>query len=414
MKRHVDGQPFLPDLSSNTPFAGLPGQPGATMLTGSCLDLACGFPAESFQAIICSPPYFALRDYSVAPQDWPEVRFRPVLEAPSLQTPAMRCALGHEQQRMHYVGHLVHVFRTLRPLLRRDGLLAINLGDSYSGARRYTPDSGLTERQGSLLHANDATKRGMLSVPRTPDSGLPKKNLMGIPWLIALALQADGWRLRSDVIWNKPNPVPESVSDRPSRCHEHILLLSKQERYFWDADAVRMPCAPATIERGKYHWSRGGTKSHDYQAMNGLNRDAPFPDSSRGRNLTDVWTITLKKFSEGHFAVYPPDLVERCILAMTPAGGVCSACRRPWQRGDEWRPVCACSKPAAPALILDPFAGAGTTLAVASHHGRHGIGFELNPEFAAMLPARQQSVDRSLARLEKLRRLSGRNQDPRP
>ena len=296
---------------------------------------------ESVQCVVTSPPYWGLRDYGVDGQ------------------------LGLEATPEEFVENMVDVFREVKRVLRNDGTLWLNLGDSYFGGGRGD-DSKL---RGS--HKGQGTYDSMKS--SKPDwnkvKGLKPKDLVGIPWRVALALQADGWYLRSDIIWNKPNPMPESVTDRPTKSHEYIFLLTKSAKYYYDAEAIKEKNSPLTTERAKYHWAKPETKASQYQKLNGLNRDEEYPISADGkRNKRSVWKITTKPYKEAHFATFPEELPETCIKAGT-------------QKGD---------------VVLDIFAGSGTTLRVASKLGRKGIGIELNPEYIKILKKRCKIESMSL------------------
>lgn len=293
---------------------------------GRNLDLLAEMPDESVQTCVTSPPYWGLRDYGEDDQ------------------------LGLEPTPEEYVENLVAVFREVRRVLRDDGTLWLNLGDSYASGEIGRHD-GRTE--GSHYGAKHPGKRQQARLT----TGLKPKDLVGIPWRVAFALQADGWYLRSDIIWHKPNPMPESVTDRPTKSHEYIFLLTKQPRYYYDADAIR--------EAGSDNSHGGGqTGAHRYYAQAGRNDSASLaiaqPAGERGRNRRSVWTVTTKPFSGAHFAVFPPDLIEPCVLAGCPEGGT----------------------------VLDPFSGSGTTGMVALRHNRSYIGLELNPEYAEMSRAR--------------------------
>lgn len=256
---------------------------------------------------------------------------------------------------------------------------------------------------------------------------LKRKDLVPTPWLVALALQADGWYLRADILWTKPNPMPSSVTDRPTKAHEYVFLLAKSERYFWDQEAVR----EALISDGRGGLSNKATLK---SVMHGENHAPSMIDATvnpAGRNIRSVWTITTKPYSEAHFATFPPELPERCIKAGTSEKGCCAVCGAPWERvtdrvslpdprppttgaaikaalGDMarttpqgrncghvevtttgWRPTCSCP-PAAPipCVVLDPFAGAGTTLMVARRLQRRALGIELNPKYVELAERR--------------------------
>ena len=301
------------------------------ILTGDCRERLAELPDASVHCCVTSPPYFGLRDYGVDGQ------------------------IGLEETPDEYVQGLVEVFREVRRVLRDDGTLWLNLGDSYCSTPPGTKRPGASgastlhgigsEKYRTTLDSGAGTKRDTSRIP-----GLKPKDLIGIPWRVAFALQADGWYLRSDIIWHKPNPMPESVRDRPTSAHEHVFLLAKSERYHYDADAI----AEETGGREKF----GNSRSITHEDRNDCERRDMTPNWTRNRR--NVWTIATKPFSEAHFAVYPPDLIEPCIKAGCPEGGT----------------------------VLDPFGGAGTTGLVADRLGRDAILIELNPEYAAMAERR--------------------------
>lgn len=299
-----------------------------TVLEGDCRDLLRTLPEESVQCCVTSPPYWGLRDYGVEGQ------------------------LGLERTPEEYVAAMVEVFRDVRRVLRPDGMLWLNLGDSYSGGGGFSPDAP-SNREG---RSKQTTQGSRLYKGRAPAPGLKPKDLCGIPWRVALALQADGWWLRMDVVWAKPNPMPESVTDRPTRAHEYVFLLSRSPSYFYDADAIREEWAD---DRAGFSGSMRSKYEGRIERQDGGLVAAPMVP---GRNVRSVWTISTKPFSGAHFAVMPWDLAERCVLAGS----------RP---GDE---------------ILDPFAGAGTVGMVARRHGRSFVGIELSPLYARM--ARERIV----------------------
>jgi DNA modification methylase len=253
--------------------------------------------------------------------------------------------LGLEATPDEYVAAMVAVFREVRRVLRDDGTLWLNIGDTYSSGGRGEYDAKVSST--GIDHRTPG--------PR-PNAGLPDKNLVGIPWRLAFALQADGWYLRSDIIWHKPNPMPESVTDRPTKSHEYLFLLAKRERYYYDADAIR-----EAAEYGRGDWKNGRATWDALGAERVLGTNGHTGEG--GRNKRDVWTIATAPYPDAHFATFPPDLVRPCILAGAPDGGV----------------------------VLDPFAGSGTVLQVAKEFGRGAIGIELNAEYLAMITAR---VDR--------------------
>lgn len=266
--------------------------PKLTIIQGDCRLGMRDLPAQSVQCCVTSPPYWGQRDYDTLEQ------------------------LGHEPTPFEYVKNMVAVFREVHRVLCDDGTLWVNLGDTMICAKGQS--GGIDPKQPARrlgLRPNDRV------IP-----GLPRKNLAGIPWRVAMALQADGWLLRSDIIWSKPNTMPESTRDRPTKAHEYIFLLSKSERYFYDSEAVQEPTA----------------------------------DGTRMRNRRSVWTVATTPYKGAHSATFPLKLVEPCILAGCPRGGT----------------------------VLDPFGGSGTTAAVALQNGRHAILCEINSEYVPLMLAR--------------------------
>jgi DNA modification methylase len=294
------------------------------ILNGDCRDVLASLPAESVHCCVTSPPYWGLRDYGVAGQ------------------------IGLESTYQDFVAQMVAVFREIRRVLRADGTLWLNLGDSYAASRSYQVTDNKNPAVGPTRHLGCAV----------PPAGLKQKDLVGIPWRVAFALQADGWWLRQDIIWSKPNPMPESVTDRCTKAHEYVFLLSKSERYYFDQKAIAEPA----VKAGQVLHSHGtGAKdrqdvsdTNDRRTRIGLaNWDQAQPDT---RNKRSVWEVATAPFSEAHFATFPPALIEPCILAGCPKGGT----------------------------VLDPFGGAGTTGLVADRLHRDAILIELNPAYADM------------------------------
>jgi DNA modification methylase len=331
------------------------------------------------------------------------------------------CCLGLEATPEAFVGHLVLVFREVRRVLRDDATLWLNLGDSYAsgGGRGKQSLDKLGERTGSgggHKHSNLECSRAL-----TPE-GLKPKDLIGIPWRAAMALQADGWYLRSDIIWAKPNPMPESVTDRPTKAHEQVFLLTKSPRYFYDAEAVREPHAMKPQRRPYGHKRRRPGILMAEHTWGGTVRDEPRVDGNpAGRNLRTVWTIATRPSRVSHFAVMAPPLAERCIKAGTSEHGCCAVCGAPWARVMErpqawrndnpprllsWRPTCACPPSApVPCRVLDPFGGVGTTAAVAAALGRAGVLCEPNERYRALVEARALEVQQGMGRRPTARRV---------
>jgi len=276
-----------------------------------------------------------------------------------------------------FIAKMVDLFREVRRVLKPTGTCWVNLGDSYATSGSSGGQSNSEASDGESAPSFRDSRYLNQHQPKTAINGLKTKDLCGVPWRVALALQADGWWLRAAIIWAKPNPMPESVTDRPTKSHEHIFLLTKSARYFYDAEAVREP---------------------------------------PGRNLRDVWTISTEPCKAAHFATYPTKLVEKCVKAGSSEYGCCAACGKPWERVVEkavikrtresggndnargragrageitskttgWRPTCECNAETVPSIVLDCFMGSGTTAVVAQRTGRNFIGFELNPEYIAI------------------------------
>jgi DNA modification methylase len=396
-----------------------------TSHTGDCLDILPTLESQSIQSVVTSPPYWGLRDYGLPPIVWPAVSYAPMPGLPEMGFEEWRGCLGLEPSPEMYVAHLVHVFRLVREVLRDDGTCWHNMGDSYSAS----PKGNLNGQDKSGLTSTRTQENAPAGIDKR-SIGLKPKDLIGIPWRAAFALQADGWWLRSDIIWAKPNPMPESVIDRPTRAHEYLFLLAKSARYYYDADAIREPHKAESIERDKLGWNAAFKGRH---TMPGEKR----PHSTDrngflnpgGRNKRTVWRVATQPYPEAHFATFPPALIEPCILAGTSAKGCCPECGAPWERVVEkvfhpqedvsaergvrgngtqkpmdkssgwqgvprgstesriinWQPTCDCDvgNPI-PCTVLDPFAGSGTTGRVAIKHNRRAILIELNPNYVAL------------------------------
>lgn len=319
---------------------------------GHVLDVLADLPSESAQTCVTTSPYWGLRDYGVPGVEWPAVRFTPMAGLPEVDVPAWTGCLGLEPEPLAFVGHIVHVFREVRRVLKDDGTLWLNLGDSYT--RAGGTGRGATSQLAGRKVAS--AQRQQRNVPE----GLQQKQLLGIPWRVAFALQADGWWLRSDVIWAKPNPMPESVTDRPTKAHEYVFLLAKSPKYVYDRNAIEEPA----VKAGRVLDYTGDQKANDADLV----RQRTLPKGRKitvkeTRNKRSVWTITPKPYRGAHFATMPPDLARTCIL-----GG-----SRP---GD---------------IVLDPFNGVGTTGLVALQEGRRYVGCDLNPTYCVQTLERWRS-----------------------
>ncbi len=404
-------------------------------------------PDKSVQCVITSPPYFGLRDYSTGRWEGGDDPACDHLQTINYGSTSMhrggmdgyikknsemthpyrsqcrKCGarridrqIGLEDSISEYVDVMVRVFREVQRVLRDDGTLWLNMGDAMSAGKTGRGDAG---RQGKDGFHGGGSVANFVS-QRKPPSGLAPKNLLGMPWRIAFALQQDGWVLRSDIIWSKANPMPESVTDRPTKSHEYLFLLSKQERYWYDAEAVREPPSGGAHSPGS-GWNRSD------QAIGNWNPRPVFSELPAGRNLRSVWTLPTESWPGAHFATFPRKLVEPCVKAGSSERGCCPRCGAGWVRLVErevpidpdrsitakytdgstrndrkrqlgqsyqdqlnahpprttgWHASCQCPPHApVPAIILDPFAGSGTTLVVANALGRHGIGLDLSREY---------------------------------
>lgn len=444
-----------------------------TIMQGNVIDRLRELPADSLHCCVTSPPYWGLRDYKIPPTVWggaPECahewqtqtrtaelrRGLGLADSPAstrggghkaaqvgkieasdgtcIQCGAWLGCLGLEPTPELFIQHMVDVFREIRRVLRNDGTLWLNMGDSYAtgaGSVGKKPGGGAQGEnwQGPTIQPN------RLKLP-----GLKPKDLIGIPWMLAFALRADGWYLRSEIIWHKPNPMPESVSDRPTKAHEHLFLLTKRSRYFYDAHAVKEAHKPdshnvnpnVNPQRQKIAL---GAKAQQYVAEGG---SASRVQSGRfwpagGRNIRTVWTMATQPFPEAHFATFPIALPTRCILAGTSEHGCCAQCGAPWERIVEpsqeyaqklgegkrvngydydgeaergfaiqekctaeyitkgWAPTCKCGTTnVIAATVLYPFNGAGTTGMAATRLNRAYIGIEIKPEYIEMATRRIQ------------------------
>jgi DNA modification methylase len=491
--------------------------PTTRIIRGHVLDVLRTVADGSVHCVVTSPPYWALRDYELQPQVWRNSALgirdsdckHQWAAAPAARRgdphpdrstegkdsagsgafsalnhrgqPAKlargqrltfgdtcrRCgvwrgSLGLEPTPELYVQHLVEIFREIRRVLRDDGTLWLNMGDCYI-AKAIGSGSTFDPKWPRGRHRKEGL--GANRTNRPADLRLKDKDLVGMPWRVALALQADGWYLRSDIIWAKPNPMPESVTDRPTKAHEYIFLVTKRARYFYDAAAVKEATAGTAHARSPAADEFPASALRDvHRRRPGVNPKAAVHQLVRTRNLRSVWTIATEAFRGAHFATFPTVLVRRCILASTSERGCCPQCGAPWARilqkaegsrqkaegrkpsgwdaspgghdkligryggkaagndpqsrelrlagsrnsaraagGDHdnpfqptitlgWRPTCRCPQPTAhslqPALVLDPFAGSGTTGLVAKRLGRSFIGIELNPDYCAMAERR--------------------------
>jgi DNA modification methylase len=289
------------------------------ILQGNCLETLSSLEEKSVNTCVTSPPYWGLRDYGNGDQ------------------------LGQEETPEKFVESLVNVFREVRRVLRDDGTVWLNLGDSYNG-------SGGQGTKPNIMSKEAAEGRGGKAIKV---NGIKPKDLIGIPWRVAFALQADGWYLRQDIIWHKPNPMPESVTDRCTKAHEYIFLLSKSPKYYYDNEAIK--------EKVKQDWGTRDRSSGKYHNEGtGLQPHSGLEKSYETKNKRSVWSVSPMPYKEAHFATYPPELIKPCILAGCPEGGT----------------------------VLDPFGGSGTTAQVARNLNRNAILCELNPEYVEIAKGR--------------------------
>ena len=348
-----------------------------TIFEGDCIEGMRNIPDQSVNCCVTSPPYFGLRDYGHEGQ------------------------IGLEETPEQFVAKLVDVFREVKRVLKSDGTLWLNLGDSYAGSGKGANPDGSVHK--SALNGKQGTHKGTTEGLKKPQKaheiGLKQKDLIGIPWMVAFALRADGWYLRQDIIWHKPNPMPESVTDRCTKSHEYIFLLSKSQKYYYDHEAIKQPMAEvsaARMDRGVSDDHKningapgqtphslnapranvkmkavGGAKHKNLESNGQANHSFHKTRNEKGEewqsesgmaNKRSVWTVTTKPYSEAHFATYPPDLIVDCIKAGCPEGGI----------------------------VLDPFMGAGTTALVSRKLHRQYVGFELNPEYIRIAKNRLQ------------------------
>jgi len=305
------------------------------ILFGDCRETLKQFPRGSAQMCVTSPPYYGLRDYGGEENQ-----------------------IGMEQSPEDYVNEMVQVFREVRDVLKDDGVLWLNIGDSYYNYRsdgNYPKQSVSKTRQD--LPMSTPVRGNKLK-------GYKQKDLIGIPWMLAFALRADGWYLRQDIIWHKPNPMPESVKDRCTKSHEYIFLLSKNQNYYYDNEAIKEPV--------KQDWgTRDRTKGKYHNPGTGLQPHSGLTKSYERKNKRDVWTVNKKPYKGAHFATYPEELIEPCILAGSREGDT----------------------------ILDPFMGSGTTAYVARKHDRHYLGCELHEDYGSLIQKRIKAIPTKLPML---------------
>ncbi|WP_439331222.1 DNA-methyltransferase [Lysinibacillus antri] len=311
---------------------------------GHCLEVLKTMPSQSVNTVVTSPPYWGLRDYGVDGQ------------------------IGLENSVEEYVVALVDVFREVKRILKDDGTLWLNLGDAYAGSGK-----GAWSEKDKQKHVYVPDPKGVETKINNVPTGLKPKDLIGLPWRVAFALQADGWYLRQDIIWNKPNAMPESVTDRPTKSHEYLFLLSKNQKYFYDNELIKEPAIYGTLDvrgsEGAFGPSQKAKREDKPRgSFEGKYGNEAFRAIRDKRNKRSVWTVSTKPLKEAHFATFPEDLIEPCILAGCPTDGV----------------------------VMDPFFGSGTTGLVALKHSRNFIGIELNEKYIEIAKKRLSEVQLEL------------------
>jgi DNA modification methylase len=380
------------------------------IITGDCREVLPTLDAGSVQCVVTSPPYYGLRDYGTA--DWVDgdttcdhapdrnprgtrqrsgltgsLAYNDARDMPYRDT-CGKCGairvdkqIGLEGSVAAYVAEIVAVFREVRQVLADDGVLWLNLGDSYvsqGGERTYSSSDNAVGRgdapgfrPGSGRADGIVDDRGQRNRNGITENGMRPKNLIGVPWRVAFALQDDGWILRQDIIWHKPNPMPESVTDRCTKAHEYLFLFAKQPRYYYDAEAIAESADPASAKRyaaGYKNYANGQFEGSPTDRRSAITKGAEyFEHLGDRRNKRSVWTVATMPYADAHFATFPEKLIEPCILAGSREGDT----------------------------ILDPFGGSGTTGKVAERFGRHSILIELNPAYTAMIETR--TAQRGLA-----------------
>ena len=364
------------------------------IVVGDCRTELEKLASESIDCVVTSPPYYGLRDYGTASwsggdkdcthevgrrtrggdltvQDgnmgsYGDEAIKNGEACPHCGAIREDAQVGLENSMQEYIESMVGIFREIRRVLKPEGTVWLNIGDSYVGSRKGKMGDG-SATGGKMQRKNKGSMQGRLN--KSKAIGLKPKDIMGVPWRLAFALQEDGWWLRQDIIWAKPNPMPESVRDRCTKSHEYIFLLTKSKKYYFDSKGIKEPRASSSIARDKRGRSTKGKYADGFKGQKQQGISAPRTndterDASTTRNKRSVWTISTKNFKGAHFATFPHDLIEPCIIAGCPKYGT----------------------------VLDPFAGSGTTAGVAEVFDRNSLMIELNYEYAKMIPARIKDI----------------------
>lgn len=320
-------------------------------IQGNCLDKIKELPDDSIDCVISSPPYFGLRDYGMQEQ------------------------FGLESNYKDYINNTLKVFESFKPKLKEHATIWWNVGDSYHNFRPTNNKEKLYKHPAYPKQSISGNRRDLPteSLKRNQRyNDIKEKDLMMIPNRVAIALQENGWYIRSEIIWVKPNHMPESVKDRPTCCHEKIWLITKNKKYYYDCDIIKEPLSESSIKRYQGNWKGNGKRDYPFSQKNNLDKyfgsEKAKEDALKGKNKRNVWTITTKPCREAHFATFPMDLIEPCVLAGCKKGGT----------------------------ILDPFGGAGTTGLVAHKHNRNAILIELNPKYIEIAKKRFEKIFGSL------------------
>jgi len=362
---------------------------------GDCRETMRRWKEQGIKAQTCvtSPPYYGLRDYGTAkwdggdadcehsismPTKWNDPKRGSVLRPETAHrggssTNCHKCGatrvdaqLGLEETPDEYIKAMVEVFRCVWDVLEDDGTLWVNIGDSYCNSNGFARASAEYQREGrNNMPANDR------KLDKLHETGLKTKDLIGIPWMLAFALRADGWYLRQDIIWHKPNPMPESVQDRCTKAHEYIFLLSKSQKYYYDIDSIKEELKEESIARNQSGWNGNEDRGYVSGKQNNMSKylGSDKAKNETHRNRRSVWTVNTKPYAGAHFAVFPQELIEPCILAGAPVGGI----------------------------VLDPFMGSGTTAQVAQNLGRQYLGCELNHDYKSLQDQRICQLSLELA-----------------